>query len=91
MTSTSSRSSDEAVEGRAGGVLRADLFAEQVEGFLTRPADLLMHPRRPGLHLLVHPVTAALAVHDTNAFANRVKDEIGLLRNQRALQRQKIR
>ena len=60
-------------------VLRGDLRAEQLEGFLTRAADLLVHPRWPGLHLLVHPVTAALAVDDADAFADRVEDQVGLL------------
>jgi hypothetical protein len=66
------------------------LRGEQLEGFLTRAADLLVYPRRPGLHLLVHPVTAALAVDDADAFADRVEDQVGLLRDQGALERQEI-
>ena len=60
-------------------VLRGDLLAEQLEGFLAGAADLLVHLRRPGLHLLVHPVTAALAVDDADAFADRVEDQVRLL------------
>ena len=66
------------------GAGRGDLLAEELEGFLTRAADLFVHARRPGLHLLVHPVTAALAVDDADAFADRVEDQIGLLGDERA-------
>ena len=78
---------------KAGGVvggLRGNLLAENLERFLARPADLLMHPRRPRLHLLVHPVAAALAIDDANPFADRVENQIGLLGNQGPLEGKEI-
>ena len=65
-------------------------MTEQFKRLLTRAANFFMHPRRPGLHLFVHPVTAALAVDDANAFADCVENQVRLLGDQRALQRQKI-
>src|SRR5688500_1543518 len=49
-----------------------------------------MYPRRPGLHLLIHPVTAPLAVDDADAFADGVEDEVRLLGDQRPLKGKKI-
>ena len=73
-----------------GRGLRGDLLAEELEGFLARAADLFVHPRRPGLHLLVHPVTAALAVDDADAFADRVEDQVGLLGDQGTFERKEV-
>jgi hypothetical protein len=64
--------------------------AEQFECFLTRAANLLVYPCRPKLHLLIHPITAALAVDDADTFADGVQDEVRLLGDQRALERKEI-
>ena len=56
-----------------------------------RPADPLVYLARPGLHLLVHPVTAGVAIDDADAFADGVENELGLLGYKRALEWEKIR
>ena len=68
----------------------ADLLAEELERVLAGAADFLVHPRRPRLHLLVHPVAAALAVDDADAFADRVEDQVGLLADERTFEREEV-
>ncbi|CAA9433050.1 MAG: hypothetical protein AVDCRST_MAG64-3619, partial [uncultured Phycisphaerae bacterium] len=76
--------------GRRVGVLRADLLAEDAVRVLAGAADLLVHPRGPGGHLLVHPVAAALAVDDADALADRVEDQARLLADERALEGEEV-
>ena len=71
-------------------MLRRGLLAEEAEGFLTRSADFFVDPRGPGLHLLVHPVTAGLIIDDADALADGVEDQVGLLGNKSALERQEV-
>src|SRR6476619_6954842 len=71
-------------------MLRGSLLAEESKCFLARTADFFVYPRRPGLHLLVHPVTAGFIVDDTYPFADRVQDQVGLLGNQCSLEREEI-
>src|SRR6185437_16042856 len=75
--------------GRVGMLLRG-LLAEEAEGFLTGPADLFVNPRGPGLHLLVHPVTAGLVIDNADAFADGVENQVGLLGNKSALERKEV-
>ncbi len=70
--------------------MRGDLLAEEIEGFLTRAADFFVNPRGPGLHLFVHPVGAAFAIDDADAFADGVEDEIGLLADEGAFEGEEI-
>ena len=49
-----------------------------------------MHPRRPGLHLFVHPITAAFAIDDADPFSKGIKDEAGLLADQGSLEGKEI-
>jgi len=44
-----------------------------------------VYPRRQAAIFLIHPVTAGLAIDDTHPFADRIEDQIGLLRYERAL------
>ncbi len=76
--------------GRIFAGLGGDLLDEQIERFLAGPADLFVNAGGPGLHLFIHPATAPLAVNDANAFADGVEDQVGLLGNHRAFQRQEI-
>ena len=68
----------------------ADLCRKKRKRFLTRPAYLLMHARRPREHLFIHPIASAVTVNNTDAFANRVENERRLLADERTFQRQKI-
>src|SRR5436305_10577275 len=70
--------------------LRTHLMTEQLVCLLARAADLLVYPRRPSLHLLVHPVTAAFAIDDADAFADGVEDQVGLLGDESAFERQEV-
>ena len=65
-------------------------MAEQIKGFLTGAADLFVYPRRPRLHLFIHPVTAGLAVDDADAFADRIEHKVGLLGNKGTFERKEI-
>jgi hypothetical protein len=58
------------------------LLFEELEGFLAGAADAFVYVARPRLHLLVHPVTAGVAVDDADPLPDRVKYKLGLLGDQ---------
>jgi hypothetical protein len=66
------------------------LLLENEEGFLAGSADALVNMPGPGGHLLVHPVTAGIAIDNADAFADGIKHKLRLLRHQRAFERQEI-
>jgi hypothetical protein len=79
------------VEGEgAVGVGGGDLAGEELEGFLAGSADALVDVAGPRLHLLVHPITAGVAVDDADALADRVEHELGLLGDQRPLEGEEV-
>jgi hypothetical protein len=66
------------------------LLFEEEEGFLAGAADAFVHVAGPLLHLLVHPVTAGVAIDDADAFADRIQDKLGLLGDERAFEGEEV-